>query len=114
LTEYEQRYPVITKGEEYILHGIEALGMLGSLGLAMLAVLFNGMTSASSFEGTPRGTPPQVIALFIAMMAVIFMTIFTGQIGRFRVKHSPSIRENFKKSIDDLSRRLDSHDRSPD
>jgi hypothetical protein len=113
LADYEQNYPLLTPTEHHILRGIDVLGMVGALIVALIAIMILVACSVApsilrSHDSWPLDfTGPLILLAYGALLFSLSVTavVFRG-IATFRMKRSPIDRDVLKKSIEDLKKRL--------
>jgi hypothetical protein len=108
----EQEGQSLSDGEDWILLGIEMLGMLGSFSLSMLGATMFTIAERIPLIDNPHSAPitqsvgVEKIALVVGVFALVFMYIFAQRLGVFRRKRSPSVRRSMEKSIVKLKEQL--------
>ncbi|MGC2420153.1 MAG: hypothetical protein WA405_00720 [Candidatus Acidiferrales bacterium] len=106
LREYEQKYKLLSEAEEYILMSIEVGALLGGVSVNVLATL---LALAALF--IPQLVKPQRWLLFGlagVIVAACFLAVFVvfGRFTEFRIRRSPTYRDQLRKSIEKLKGRL--------
>ena len=104
LSDYEQFQP-LSEAEDWILRGIESLGMMGVYSMVVLADLMLTIWDRTHLTGH-QVIRLDILALFTAVMAFVFMFIHYQQISTFRLKRSPVTRKYLRNSIDRLKNQL--------
>jgi hypothetical protein len=104
----------LTLTEDYIIREIEALGILGALGVSLISI---GITTAvmispsvKSYSSRPvqidfRG-PLYVLGFMALVLTFLIVFITLREITKFRTQHPPTDRDALRKSIEGLKERL--------
>jgi hypothetical protein len=102
---YEEKYKLLTEGEEAILSAVEGVALLCGL-IATVAAVFLLMAAAYIPQlGYPDRTLLAALAGVVAIATFLMEIVFFGRFARFRVERSPTYRSQIKKSIDKLKER---------
>src|ERR1039457_5190637 len=114
LSEYEANYKQLSEAEDWMLKGIEAIGMIVATALTDLACILSLTGDQKSiFNHLQEFMVPHPTNISIAFIAFATLFIVVAPIlavfrplGDFRKKRSPEVRKNLGKSIDELKRKL--------
>ena len=116
LAKQEKAYPALTEAEDLLLMGIEACGLIGAVGVQMLAVLI--MVSGVVIVQLPKpltigirelGMPLTVLAVVSLLMSTLLVFLIFSKLTRFRTDRSPRQRTAMRKSIAELKQKLGDH-----
>ena len=109
LSNYEAFYAELSDVENWTLKGIEALGVLGSVGL--LFICLDGIALATIYK-PPQSflwrfpLPLEDLCLMGMIIATFFLYSIFLEMARYRKKRSPEVRRNLKLSIEKLKSRV--------
>jgi hypothetical protein len=107
LADNEQRYKVLSEGEDYILNGLAGLGLLATFCVELLVVVLLAITSFATPTVSSHDKAPVVAAaLFAAAFAYLVGYATFLKLSVFRRNRSPRIRNAMRKNIEELKQRL--------
>jgi predicted PurR-regulated permease PerM len=120
LTEYETKFAQISEAEDWTLRGVEFLMivaafllLLGAVTLLMIknvAQMLNASLTNSSHllaSETNQLGAQAVVVFFAAIGVEVTIFVLQSRMSKFREKHSPSTRKDFRSSIERLRKRLE-------
>jgi hypothetical protein len=103
----EQNYEVMSPVEDMILKGVEATGQLAVLCLQVIVVsLLLGIQHFMPNASIKDVSPLLFLAVLVATVGYIIAFAVLEKVSHFRAERSPSNREDLRKTIEELKRRL--------
>jgi hypothetical protein len=112
LSDYERAGAPLSEAEDWILKGIEAIGVTVGFAIADLGCILSLTRDQKSIFNDPHGliVPPTNMIIFITfaslLLALLMLAFVFRPIGSFRRKRSPAVRKSLRKSIEQLNKKL--------